>query len=285
MVKTVWSQSWIENPNPQFFSPTQGSVQTDNLFDWHLKEQEEMDWLTGSAMWIFKDFATPLRPENPIPRVNQKGVVERDGTPKESYYVFQSYWSKKPMIHIFGRGWPVRWGDAGEAKLVKVYSNCTEAELFVNGISSGKKVRSSRDFPAAGLRWSVRLNEGGNTVRAIGWRDGQEVSDEITFGFQTAKWHRPAKATLAEVDRKNGVVTLETRMFDSNGVECLDAAAIVRFGITGDGRLLDNLGTSTGSRVVQLANGRARIGVALAGNACVSLSSKGMTTVLLNLQH
>lgn len=61
------------------------------LFDWHLKEQETMPWLTGSAFWTFKDFSTPLRPQNPIPYVNQKGVVQRDGTPKESYYVFQSY--------------------------------------------------------------------------------------------------------------------------------------------------------------------------------------------------
>ncbi|MCX6307847.1 MAG: glycoside hydrolase family 2, partial [Bacteroidia bacterium] len=37
------------------------------LFDWHLKEQEKMPWLTGSAAWVFKDFSTPLRPENPIP--------------------------------------------------------------------------------------------------------------------------------------------------------------------------------------------------------------------------
>ena len=37
-----------------------------------------------------------------VPRLNQKGVVERDGTPKESYYVFQSYWAEKPMIHIYG---------------------------------------------------------------------------------------------------------------------------------------------------------------------------------------
>ncbi|HEV3202569.1 MAG TPA: glycoside hydrolase family 2 TIM barrel-domain containing protein [Bryobacteraceae bacterium] len=44
-----------------------------NLFDWHLKEQETMDWLAGSAQWVFKDFSTPLRPENPIPRMNQKG--------------------------------------------------------------------------------------------------------------------------------------------------------------------------------------------------------------------
>ena len=73
-----------------------------NLFDWHLKEQETMTNLTGAAMWIFKDFATPLRPENPVPRVNQKGVLERDGALKESYYVFQSYWAEKPMIHIYG---------------------------------------------------------------------------------------------------------------------------------------------------------------------------------------
>ncbi|MEL6135529.1 MAG: glycoside hydrolase family 2 TIM barrel-domain containing protein, partial [Bacteroidota bacterium] len=71
-----------------------------NLIDWHLKEQENMPWLTGTAYWPFKDFSTPLRPENPIPYVNQKGVLERDFTKKESYYVFQSYWAETPMVHI-----------------------------------------------------------------------------------------------------------------------------------------------------------------------------------------
>ena len=130
-----------------------------NLFDWYLKEQESMPDLTGTAQWIFKDFATPLRPENPVPRVNQKGIVERDGTPKESYYVFQSYWSEKPMIHIYGHTWPVRWGKSDEEKLVKVFSNCSEVELFVNGTSFGVKHRGISDFPAAGLRWNVKLRE------------------------------------------------------------------------------------------------------------------------------
>ena len=49
-----------------------------NLFDWHLKVQESQEWLTGAAQWIFKDFTTPLRAENPVPRINQKGVVGRD---------------------------------------------------------------------------------------------------------------------------------------------------------------------------------------------------------------
>jgi beta-galactosidase len=37
-------------------------------------------------------------------------------TKKEAYYVFQSYWTDKPMVHIYGHSWPVRWGDEGEEK-------------------------------------------------------------------------------------------------------------------------------------------------------------------------
>jgi len=90
------------------------------LIDWHLKEQETMPWLTGAAYWPFKDFSTPVRPENPVPYVNQKGVIERDFTPKESYYVFQSYWTTEPMVHIYGHSWPVRWGNKGDRKEVWV---------------------------------------------------------------------------------------------------------------------------------------------------------------------
>ena len=103
----------------------------------------------------FKDFASPLRGDNGIPRINQKGVVGRDLTKKESYYVFQSYWAEKPMVHIYGHTWPVRWGAAGEKRMVHVYSNCESVELFLNGQSLGVKKRDSQDFPAAGLRWQV----------------------------------------------------------------------------------------------------------------------------------
>ena len=258
-----------------------------NLFDWHLDVQEQMTNLTGAAMWIFKDFATPLRPENPVPRVNQKGVVERDGTPKESYYVFQSHWADQPMVHIYGHTWPVRWGQTGEEKLVKVFSNCREVELFVNGVSAGVKQRNVTDFPAAGLRWNVKLNEGTNTLRAVGKSSADEkVTDEILVAYQTTAWSAPVKLSLNEISRSNNVVTIEARAFDKDGVPCLDAANLVRFGITGDGRLLDNLGTSTGSRVVQLYNGRAQIGLQLNGPTAVSsVSSDGLKTVFLNVEN
>ena len=257
-----------------------------NLFDWHLKEQEQMPNLTGTAQWIFKDFATPLRPENPVPRVNQKGVVGRDGTPKESYYVFQSYWADKPMIHIYGHTWPLRWGKPGEEKLVKVFSNCREAELFVNGTSMGVKQRNVTNFPAAGLSWKVKLDEGPNTLRALGRSAGGEVSDEVSVGYQTTAWSKPARLVLKEIARTNRVATIEARLLDQAGVPCLDAANLVRFGLAGDGQLLDNLGTSTGSRAVQLCNGRAQISLKLSGSQAVaSVSSDGLETVFCTLER
>ena len=131
-----------------------------DLFDWHLKEQETMTDLTGSAQWIFKDFATTLRPGNPVPRVNQKGLVERDFTLKEGYFVFQSYWAEQPMVHIYGHTWPVRWGDPDEAKLVKVYSNCAEIELFVNGVSAGIKRAQQSGLSGSGLALAGEVQSG-----------------------------------------------------------------------------------------------------------------------------
>jgi len=244
-----------------------------DLFDWHLKEQETMPELTCSAQWIFKDFATTLRPGNPVPRVNQKGLVERDFTLKEGYFVFQSYWAAKFMVHIYGHSWPVRWGEPDEEKLVKVYSNCAEVELFVNGRSSGIKKRNSQDFPAAGLRWLVKFREGENVLRAVG---EDLIADEIKFRYQTQKWDKPARLLLRETAK--GV---EVKLVDAKGVQCLDARNFVRFALAGDGELIDNLGTSITSRKVQLYNGRAQIDIKSKGRWVVSVSSEGLPTEFL----
>lgn len=254
-----------------------------NLFDWHLKEQETMPLLTGSAQWIFKDFSTPERPENPIPKVNQKGLVERDFTPKEGYYVFQSYWSEEPMVHVYGHSWPIRWGNADEHKLVKVYSNCDTVELFVNGQSQGVRKRNRQDFPAAGLRWMVELAPE-NQVRAVGRKDNRSVEDQVRFLYQTQKWSKPAQLRLRELGRNADTVTIEAQLLDANGVLCLDARNPVRFGVAGQGTLLDDLGTNTGSRGVELYNGRAMISLKRnGGKSEVSVWSKDVTTAFLEI--
>ena len=254
-----------------------------NLFDWYLKVQETLPWLTGSAQWIFKDFTTPLRVENPVPRINQKGVIQRDMTLKESYYVFQSYWTDEPMAHIYGHTWPVRWGEANEMKMVKVYSNCDQAELFINSKSVGVKQRDSQDFPAAGLRWACVFASGKNHLKVIANRHGKKVVDEIEFIYQIEKWGAAAKLILTEKSRAaasgQDTVTLEAKLYDEKNVLCLDARNQVRFSVAGKSTLIDNQGTSRGSRVVQLYNGRAEITlVRNGGTSTVAVSAEGLPT-------
>lgn len=255
-----------------------------DLFDWYLKTQETLPWFAGSAQWIFKDFSTPERPENPIPRVNQKGLVERDLTKKEGYFVFQSYWAERPMVHIYGHSWPVRWGKPDQQRLVRVYSNCVVAELFLNGKSCGTRRRNAQDFPCAGLRWSVAFRPGENTLRVVARSGNTTVEDEVRFTYQAEPWAAPARLQLAIKARKQDRVIVEATMTDARGVLCLDARNRVRFEIAGAGRLDDNLGTSTGSRVIELYNGRAEIGVVPGPQASVvSVTADGVPEALLQI--
>jgi beta-galactosidase len=254
-----------------------------NLFDWYLKTQERLDWLTGSAQWVFKDFASPLRGENGIPRVNQKGVVERDLTRKESYFVFQSYWAEKPMVHIYGHSWPVRWGRPGQTRTVQVYSNCDRAELFLNGKSLGTMRRDSQNFPAAGLRWEVAFARGINRLRAIASKGEVTVVDKIELIYQTEPWDNPTQLKLTKRELKGDIVTVEARLLDAKGVLCLDSSSSVRFSLTGADTLIDNLGTTRASRELQLSNGRAEISVLRRGTCTIEARPEGMPAASLKL--
>jgi len=255
-----------------------------NLFDWHLKTQEKLDWLTGSAQWIFKDFASPLRGDNDVPRINQKGVVERDLTKKDSFYVFQSYWTEKPMAHIYGHTWPIRWGKPGELRDVRVYSNCDRAELFLNGKSLGTMQRDSQNFPAAGLRWKVAFASGSNNLHVVATKGSVTVVDDVTLTYQTEPWAKPAQLRLRESARKGNVVTVGVTLHDSNGIQCLDSRNVIRFSLAGDGKLIDNLGTARGSRELQLYNGRAEISLTRHGGSVIGVASDGLPPAFLNLE-
>lgn len=249
------------------------------LVDWHLKEQETMPWLTGTAYWPFKDFSTPLRPENPVPYVNQKGVVERNLTPKEAYYVFQSYWSEEPMIRIYGHDWQTRWGDENELKQLKVYSNCDEAELFLNGKSLGVKKRDSQDFPCAGLRWETPFIVGRNEVKVTGYKGKTKVTDEVSFIYQTEKWGKPAQLKTQLLSEDNNQAVVEVRLVDANDVLCPDAANFIEFESVGAGTLIVNQGTSKASKKVQAINGRAEITLHKNGEkTIVACKSEGLET-------
>jgi beta-galactosidase len=156
--------------------------------------------------------------------------------------------------------------------------------LFVNDKSYGVKKRDSQDFPAAGLRWMVPMHEGDYHFRVVAKKGKVEVEDEIRQYYQTAKWKTPKKIELHQFKDDAGLITVEARLLDDNGIRCLDARNWVYFSLAGDGALIDNQGTSSGSRKVQVYNGRAVVRLKPnRGRNVICVKSEGMQTVFLNL--
>ncbi|WP_414648622.1 hypothetical protein [Edaphobacter sp.] len=62
------------------------------------------------------------------------------------------------------------------------------------------------------------------------------------------------------IDGKEAI-TVAVRLYDANGNLCLNANNLVHFTVVAPGALIDNRGTSRGSRVVQTYNGRSEISV------------------------
>ena len=110
---------------------------------------------------------------------------------------------------------------------------------------------------------------------------GGEVADEIGLRYQTEKWDKPAQLALEETGRAGAMVTLLARLLDAKSIPCLDARNVIRFKLAGDGELIQNLGTTSGSRQVEMYNGRAVVRVRLAkGEAVLSAAVEGVRTAL-----
>src|SRR5690606_28957557 len=131
-----------------------------DLMDWHLRISELDTNFVGNLQWAFKDFATPLRPENAIPYMNQKGLTDRAGNPKDAYYVFKSYWADTPFVYIESHSWTERQGPEDKPRRLSVYSNCDAVTLYHNGKDLGEKEKNILSFPASGLEWEVLFKSG-----------------------------------------------------------------------------------------------------------------------------
>jgi beta-galactosidase len=233
-----------------------------DLFDWYLHITEQLDDYSGNAQWALKDFATPLRPDNPIPYINQKGVLDREGRPKEAYWVFKSYWTEPvgdaAFCRIYGHTWTHRYGDA--KRTVRVYCNTPLARLVHNGADLGMRKRDLAQFPAGGLFWDVTFAAGANTLEATGYVDGAAVAhDRLTIDYRIGGNGPLADITLTTSSREDGLVLIEALAIDAEGRRVLDSSERVHFSLDGAGKLLANYGVPDKSAVIEMANGRATI--------------------------
>jgi beta-galactosidase len=235
-----------------------------DLFDWYLHITERLDNYPGNAQWALKDFATPLRPENPIPYINQKGVLDREGQPKEAFWVFRSYWTEPvgdaAFCRIYGHTWTQRYGEANQPRTVRLYCNTPRARLVHNGVDLGTRERDIARFPAAGLTWDVKFTAGTNTLEATGYVEGAAVARDVLAVEYRIGGHGPlADITLTASRRDDGLVLIEALAFDAQARRVLDSAERVHFSADGGGALLTNYGVPDKSAVIEMANGRAAI--------------------------
>lgn len=102
------------------------------LYHEHMaKVLDERPWMWSSHVWNMFDFGCAARDEGGVAGRNNKGLVTMDRkTKKDSYYVYQAYWSKEPMVHLCGRRYAER---AGETTEIRVYSNQPSVALYLNG--------------------------------------------------------------------------------------------------------------------------------------------------------
>lgn len=109
----------------------------------YLPVLENTPYICGGTHWNFINFASALRDES-MPRINNKGLVYADRTPKDVYYYYKAAWRKDiPVLHIASRDWTwrtgVQQGDAPVMLPVKVYTNLPEVEFFIDGKPVGKR--------------------------------------------------------------------------------------------------------------------------------------------------
>ena len=92
---------------------------------------EKRPFMWATHLWNMFDFAADARNQGGEPGMNHKGLVTFDRKiKKDSFYLYKAWWSKDPFVYIAGR----RYVERAEKKTeVKVYSNCPEVTLYVNG--------------------------------------------------------------------------------------------------------------------------------------------------------
>ncbi len=228
---------------------TSGMLQVERLWKWiTLRDYfagnfmwTGIDYL-GESTWPFKGFAS--------------GAMDITGHPKDAYYLYQSLWTDRPVLHLFPH-W--NWaGRRGQVIPVLAYTNCNSVELFLNGRSLGEK---RLEFPAQGtsggwntyaeprvnattndlhLSWDVPYEPG--VLRAIGRkRDGTVAcqAEVRTAGPPAAIRLSVDRDTISAAPGDVAHVTFE--IVDSAGTVVPTSDNLVRFTVSGGSILaLDN---------------------------------------------
>jgi beta-galactosidase len=186
-------------------------------------------------------------------RSNRAGLLDLAGFRKPEYYFRQSLWSENPMIYIGtspvpkteNRGiWSHRqaapyWNwKQGDTVRVSCFTNCPEAELFLNGKSLGRKSMSA--FKNRIINWDVLYQPGVLTVNGYTEKHSKAVIKSVTDTLQTSGAAYAIKAYEEKVfaNGKTGLSHIVIQIVDENGMPVYDAENEVAVQIEEGAKLL-----------------------------------------------
>ena len=231
-----------------------------------------------------------LKRLQPPSRSSYFGIVDLAGFPKDRYYIYQAHWRPElPMVHILPHwNWPDR---TGKTVPVHVYTSGTEAELFVNNKSYGRKVKKEgKDFR---LVWDNVVYEPG-TVKVIAYKKGKVwAKDEIQTTTEASKI---TSISDKQIISNNGYeyAFITVRIEDKSGNLVPTANHKLKIDVTGCGELVatDN-GDPTSFVPFQSNQREAFNGLALAivkaktgekGNIKIKVDSPGLKPAQIQIR-
>jgi beta-galactosidase len=248
---------------------------------------KKYDFLSGLFVWTGFDYLGEPTPYPWPARSSYFGIIDLAGFPKDAYYMYQSEWSNKPVLHILPH-W--NWQPGKMVDVWAYYNQADEVELFLNGRSLGIKKKQGDDLHVA---WKVPYQPG--TLRAISRLNGQTV---LVSGVRTAGI--PAKIQLVPDRDKikadgSDLSYVTVRILDENGVPVPDADNLISFEVTGAGTFAaaDN-GLQTSLESFKASHHKAFNGLCMAivkskakaGNITLKASSPGLKSqsIVINVK-
>jgi beta-galactosidase len=184
------------------------------------------DYLSGMYIWTGFDYLGEPTPYGWPSRSSYFGVVDLAGFPKDSYYMYQSEWTTKPVLHVFPH-WNWKEGDVID---IWAYTNADEVELSLNGKSLGTKKKKENEFH---LMWRVPYSAG--TLQAVARKDGKAfLTKEVkTAGVPAKVMLTPDRKSIQADGRDLSFVTV--KIVDTEGNVVPYADNLVTFEVKGNG--------------------------------------------------
>jgi beta-galactosidase len=239
--------------------------------------------MAGLFVWSGFDYLGEPLPYPKFPaRSSYYGIVDLAGFPKDVYYMYQSEWSQKNVLHLFPH-WS--WNKGDTVDVWAYYNNADEVELFVNNKSVG--IRSKSDS-VLHVMWRVPFVPG--TLKAVSRKNGKIVliKEIKTAGVPYRIELKADKLMLKASGKDLSFVTV--RILDKAGNIVPDADNLVEFSLKGYGTIngTDN-GYQADTISLKSTKRQAWKGMALAivqsgekkGNITLMASAKGLKTASL----